>query len=112
MRCCVPSGTSSERRKEPGVTFHDLPYDSAARLHFEASDFRDYCKRRLVKPDAVPSVQCPGAAHGQMRNSGETGESSNLKSKRDPSPSVSGVPLCGDVQDDGTGGRKHSNSFN
>ncbi|KAH7952541.1 hypothetical protein HPB52_023876 [Rhipicephalus sanguineus] len=79
--CCVPRCTSSERQKEPGVTFHELPSDSAARerwitaiaredsvpntafyytvvcsLHFKPSDFRDDCKRRQLKPDAVPSV--------------------------------------------------------
>lgn len=79
--CCVPQCTSSQTKKAPGVSFHEIPSDSGLRelwlksisredwvpndtsnysvvcsLHFRESDFRDNVRKRLLKPGAVPSV--------------------------------------------------------
>lgn len=124
--CCVPSCTSSERNKGPGVTFYELPYDNATRarwitaiaredsapkttsyytvvcsLHFKTSDFRDGCKRRLLKRGAIPSVF--GSRVPRTEKCGTLAKPENRgtkKRKREPSPSVPCVPVCGDVQDD------------
>lgn len=79
--CCVPGCSLSCRRKQPGVSFHEVPAETSLRdkwlhailgdafssttikehsvvcsLHFHASDFEKDFTRRLLKPGAVPSV--------------------------------------------------------
>ncbi|XP_049266799.1 uncharacterized protein LOC119374049 [Rhipicephalus sanguineus] len=79
--CCVPFCTSSQRKKEAGVSFHEIRvntelrerwlrviarknwvpnstsnYSAVCSLHFVEADFRENTKRRMLKPDAVPSV--------------------------------------------------------
>lgn len=79
--CCVPFCTSFGRKKIPGISFHEIPADLTARerwlkviarkdwtpnttsnysvvcsLHFQASDFKENCKTRQLKPGVVPSV--------------------------------------------------------
>lgn len=79
--CCVPGCSSSCRRKQPGLSFHEVPADISLRekwlhailgdafpstaikehsvvcsLHFLTTDFKKDFTRRLLKPGAVPSV--------------------------------------------------------
>lgn len=108
--CCVPQCASSQRKKAPGVSFHEIPSDSGLRelwlksiaredwvpnvtsnysvvcsLHFRESDFRDNIKKRLLKPGAVPSVfneptSCAGQTEGRKK-----GDLRFRKRKRQPS---------------------------
>ncbi|KAH8037174.1 hypothetical protein HPB51_008856 [Rhipicephalus microplus] len=73
--CCVPFCTSSQRKKQPGVSFHEIPADATLReqwlkvisrkdwqpnstsnysavcsLHLLDADFREDTKRRMLKP--------------------------------------------------------------
>ncbi|KAL1485434.1 hypothetical protein MTO96_047317, partial [Rhipicephalus appendiculatus] len=79
--CCVPMCTSSARKKDPGVSFHEIPADLELRRqwikvisrkdwepnstsnysvvcskHFVASDFKENAKIRQLKKGVVPSV--------------------------------------------------------
>lgn len=79
--CCVPLCTSSARKKEPTVSFHEVPADVVLRQkwikmisrkdwepnttsnysvvcskHFVSSDFKENTKIRQLKKGAVPSV--------------------------------------------------------
>ncbi|KAH7975038.1 hypothetical protein HPB49_022917 [Dermacentor silvarum] len=76
--CCVPKCSSSLRRRVQAVSFHEMPSGSSlsdqwlkansrkdwgpasnpvvCSLHFLTADFRKDCKKRLLKPGAVPSV--------------------------------------------------------
>lgn len=79
--CCVPFCTSSQRKKQPGGSFHEISADATLReqwlkvisrkdwqpnstsnysavcsLHFLDADFREDTKRRMLKPGTVPSV--------------------------------------------------------
>lgn len=95
--CCVPQCTSSQTKKAPGVSFHEIPSDRSLRelwlksisredwvpndtsnysvvcsLHFRESDFRENVKKRLLKPGAVPSVfseltSCAGQTEARSR---------------------------------------------
>ncbi|KAH7980507.1 hypothetical protein HPB49_016806 [Dermacentor silvarum] len=81
--CCVPLCTPSQRKTEPGVLFHEIPADPNARarwlkaisrkdwepnsassysvvcsMHVNASDLKDNCKNRQLKPGVVPSIFC------------------------------------------------------
>ncbi|KAH8019707.1 hypothetical protein HPB51_021029 [Rhipicephalus microplus] len=114
--CCVPKCRSGQRRKQDGVSFHEIPAESTSRerwltaisreewvpnsssnysvvcsLHFLPSDFKDGCTRRLLKPGDVPSVFDD--------STGETVDIERVavkrdrrirKRKREPSPSNAG----------------------
>ncbi|KAH6926076.1 hypothetical protein HPB50_013813 [Hyalomma asiaticum] len=79
--CCVPMCTSSARKKDPGVSFHEIPADLELRRqwikvisrkdwepnstsnysvvcskHFVASDFKENSKIRQLKKGVVPSM--------------------------------------------------------
>ncbi|KAH8020118.1 hypothetical protein HPB51_024838 [Rhipicephalus microplus] len=79
--CCVPFCTSSQRKKQPGVSFHKITvettlreqwlkviswknwqqnstsnYSAVCSLHFFESDFRGNTKRHMLKQGSVPSV--------------------------------------------------------
>ncbi|KAH9383111.1 hypothetical protein HPB48_023846 [Haemaphysalis longicornis] len=105
-----PNDTSSQTKKAPGVSFHEIPSDSGLRelwlksisredwvpndtsnysvvcsLHFRQSDFRDNVKKRLLKPGAVPSVfseltSCAGQTEARSRR-----DLRIRKRKREPS---------------------------
>ncbi|KAH7977476.1 hypothetical protein HPB49_001857 [Dermacentor silvarum] len=79
--CCVPMCTSSARKKDAGVSFHEIPadlelcqrwlkvisrknwepnttsnYSVVCSKHFVASDFRENTKIRQLNKGAVPSM--------------------------------------------------------
>ncbi|KAH7942264.1 hypothetical protein HPB49_022452 [Dermacentor silvarum] len=112
--CCVPKCSSSLRRRVQGVSFHEIPSDSSLRdqwlkaiskkdwgpasnpvvcsLHFLTADFRKDCKKRLLKPGAVPSVfdeQESCIAHAEATEAAKQGDERARKRKRECSPSAS-----------------------
>ncbi|KAH7985288.1 hypothetical protein HPB52_024210 [Rhipicephalus sanguineus] len=115
--CCVPSCRSSQRRKQDGVSFHEIPADSASRerwltaisrdewmpnttsnysvvcsLHFLPSDFKDGCTRRVLKLGAVPSVfDDPAGETAHTARVAKKGDGRIHKRKREPSPSSCAV---------------------
>lgn len=79
--CCVPGCKSSSKKKEAGISFHEVPSDEELRQkwikvisrdnwtpnttscystvcsrHFAASDFKEGCKTRRLAKGVVPSV--------------------------------------------------------
>ncbi|KAH6919407.1 hypothetical protein HPB50_029605 [Hyalomma asiaticum] len=79
--CCVPRCKSSSKQRTPGISFHEIPSDPEPRAkwlkvisrddwtpnatscystvcsrHFGSSDFKEGCKIRELKKDAVPSI--------------------------------------------------------
>ncbi|KAL1418780.1 hypothetical protein MTO96_025665 [Rhipicephalus appendiculatus] len=114
--CCVPKCRSSQQRKQDGVSFHEIPADSTSRerwltaisreewvpnttsnysvvcsLHFLPSDFKDGCKRRLLKPGAVPSVfDDPTGETADTERVAVKSDRRIRKRKREPSPSNAG----------------------
>ncbi|KAH6939989.1 hypothetical protein HPB50_023869 [Hyalomma asiaticum] len=79
--CCVPRCKSSSKQRTPGISFHEIPSDPELRAkwlkvisrddwtsnttscystvcsrHFGSSDFKEGCKIRKLKKDAVPSI--------------------------------------------------------
>ncbi|XP_049274277.1 peroxynitrite isomerase THAP4-like [Rhipicephalus sanguineus] len=108
--CCVPFCTSSQRKKEAGVSFHEIPantelrerwlrviarknwvpnstsnYSAVCSLHFVEADFRENTKRRMLKPDAVPSVFPHYPSYMKNEPPKERSCSSIQKRKRDSS---------------------------
>ncbi|KAH7984635.1 hypothetical protein HPB52_023305 [Rhipicephalus sanguineus] len=78
---CVPRCKSSSKQRMPGISFHEIPSDPELRAkwlnvisrddwtpdttsrystvcsrHFGSSDFKEGCKIRKLKKDAVPSI--------------------------------------------------------
>ncbi|KAH7960939.1 hypothetical protein HPB49_025206 [Dermacentor silvarum] len=107
--CCVPKCSSSLRRSVQGVSFHEIPSDSSLRdqwlraisrkdwgpasnpvvcsLHFLTADFRKDCKKRLLKPGAVPSVfddpeSC--TAHAEATEAAKQGANTHNQSPEQP----------------------------
>ncbi|KAH7966012.1 hypothetical protein HPB49_012872 [Dermacentor silvarum] len=79
--CCVPRCKSSSKQRTPGISFHEIPSDPELRAKwlkiiswddwtpnttscystvcsrdFGSSDFKEGCKIRKLKKDAVPSI--------------------------------------------------------
>ncbi|KAH7977535.1 hypothetical protein HPB49_002187 [Dermacentor silvarum] len=79
--CCVPRCKSSSKQRTPGISFHEIPSDPELRAkwlkvisrdywtpnttscystvfsrHLGSSDFKEGCKIRKLKKDAVPSI--------------------------------------------------------
>ncbi|KAH7940880.1 hypothetical protein HPB49_007399 [Dermacentor silvarum] len=79
--CCVPRCKSSSKQRTPGISFHEIPSDPELRAkwlkvisrddwtpnttscystvccrHFGSFDFKEGCKIRKLKKDAVPSI--------------------------------------------------------
>lgn len=114
--------------KEPGVSFHEIPANLDARggwlkvisrkdrvpnstsnnsvvcsLHFQASDFKENCKNRQLKPGVVPSI-FPGYPSYMTKPPVTTrSEASIRKRQREPSSitSTNAVSLSGCTLDNG-----------
>ncbi|KAH9367381.1 hypothetical protein HPB48_010176 [Haemaphysalis longicornis] len=110
--CCVPFCTSSVRKKEPNVSYHEFPVDEALKtqwlknisrknwepnstsnysvvcsLHFRPEDFRTDTKRRRLKQNAVPSVFPHYPKYMKPAPKRETRSDASIKKrKREPSP--------------------------
>ncbi|KAH9368674.1 hypothetical protein HPB48_004693 [Haemaphysalis longicornis] len=110
--CCVPFCTSSVRKEEPNVSYHEFPVDEALKtqwlknisrknwepnstsnysvvcsLHFRPEDFRTDTKRRRLKQNAVPSVFPHYPKYMKPAPKRETRSDASIKKrKREPSP--------------------------
>ncbi|KAH8031979.1 hypothetical protein HPB51_022501 [Rhipicephalus microplus] len=128
--CCVPKCRSGQRRKQDGVSFHEIPVESTSRerwlmaisreervpnstsnysvvcsLHFLPPDFKDGYTRRLLKPGAVPSVfDDPTGETVDIERVAVMRDRRIRKRKREPSTSNAGSHDDHDIAALSTGG--------
>ncbi|KAH8021426.1 hypothetical protein HPB51_015606 [Rhipicephalus microplus] len=102
--CCVPLCKSDEKKKTPGLSFHEIPsaadvrekwlavirrdnwspnstscYTKVCNRHFGVEDFVEGKRRRFLKKGVVPSVFEDYPAHLQPKLSAERSRASILK---------------------------------
>ncbi|KAH8018237.1 hypothetical protein HPB51_000848 [Rhipicephalus microplus] len=102
--CCVPLCKSDEKKKTPGLSFHEIPsaaderekwqavirrdnwspnstscYTKVCSRHFRAEDFVEGKRRRFLKKGVVPSVFEDYPVHLQPKSSAERSRASIVK---------------------------------